>query len=235
MPRQVATSSTDPGNKLIFFDAGGVLFDTFKDRQERILTVLRARGVPEPVCAHALDAAAVVSHQLVASGRWIATWAEEEAYWNDYYGAIAEAVGTPQPEVVSELFHLCHFVSHCELFPEVQTLLEQLQGRFRLGVISNAWPSLDWVFDRLDIRRFFESIILSAHVGCAKPDEHIYRVALASTRCQPEAAIFVDNKQRNVDAARALGIRGLWIVREGLAGDGDLYTLDDLPTKLAAL
>lgn len=37
---------------------------------------------------------------------------------------------------------------------------------------------MDWIFDRLGIRKYFDSIILSAVVNEEKPGEAIYNIAL---------------------------------------------------------
>lgn len=72
-----------------------------------------------------------------------------------------------------ELFYFAHYAFHCELFPEIEEVLIELSKKYRLAVISNAMPSMDWIFDRLKILKYFDSIILSAHVIASKPDEAI--------------------------------------------------------------
>jgi HAD superfamily hydrolase (TIGR01509 family) len=42
-----------------------------------------------------------------------------------------------------------------------------------------------------------------------KPDPRIYRIALARLNMMPAETIFVDDMAENVDAARALGMRGV--------------------------
>jgi HAD superfamily hydrolase (TIGR01509 family) len=102
-------------------------------------------------------------------------------------------------------------------------------------VISNAYPSLAWVFDRFDIRHYFEHLTISNVVGCRKPDAAIYHAALAAMECCPHDAIFVDNKQRNVAAARALGMYALHLVRNESLDEGDLQSLAGLPESLSLL
>ncbi len=53
----------------------------------------------------------------------------------------------------------------------------------------------------------FDAVYASCRMGLAKPDPAFYRAMLASERCPPEAAVFVDDLEENVAAARELGLR----------------------------
>lgn len=54
--RQMNNGLTDH-NQVIFFDAGGVLFDTFTKKEERITKLLSARGLPKDRIKAAIDKA----------------------------------------------------------------------------------------------------------------------------------------------------------------------------------
>ena len=41
-----------------------------------------------------------------------------------------------------------------------------------------------------------------------KPDPEIFEIALAAIDCAPDAALFVDDTEENVEAARAVGMEG---------------------------
>ena len=49
----------------------------------------------------------------------------------------------------------------------------------------------------------------SCELGLAKPDPAIYNKFLELLNVQPPEAIFVDDLQKNIDAANALGIHGI--------------------------
>jgi putative hydrolase of the HAD superfamily len=219
---------------VIFFDAGSVLFATHRKHQARIEAILTARGYPADLQASALAAAEQVARLANVQKHWFDTWSEEQAYWSRYYSALAATLPDAPPAFADELFYLCHFVAHCTVYDDVHTTLSELGRRYRLAVISNAYPSLDWVFDRLDLRRYFAHITLSAFAGCAKPDPRIYHVALEAVQCEPQRAFFVDNKKRNVEAARSVGMGGIALLRTAPPAEGHLITLGELPAYLAA-
>ena len=139
--------------KVIFLDAGGVLFETFIKEDDRIRRLLVERGYPNSQ----IDKAILKAKQLEIP--FITTWDEEKQYFKHYYGVIAGELG--DIKLADELLYFAHYAAHCELFPEVKDVLEELSKSYRLAVISNALPSTDWVFDWLRIRKYFDSIILS--------------------------------------------------------------------------
>jgi putative hydrolase of the HAD superfamily len=102
------------------------------------------------------------------------------------------------------------------LFQEVIGVLEELRSNYRLGVISNAMPSMDWIFDRLGIRKYFESIILSAFVNESKPGEAIFNIALNKLQINKDESIFIDDKTENIEGAKRVGIRSFQLDREKL-------------------
>lgn len=53
----------------------------------------------------------------------------------------------------------------------------------------------------------FDAIYSSAHVGYKKPDDKFYKYILSEQSISPEEAIFWDDDERNIQGARASGIR----------------------------
>jgi putative hydrolase of the HAD superfamily len=67
-------------------------------------------------------------------------------------------------------------------------LLEELRGAF------------DWL-DQFDVQTW------SCHHGVIKPDAAIYRICLDALACEPHRALFFDDRPRNVEGARAVGMQ----------------------------
>ncbi|MFC4559211.1 HAD family hydrolase [Virgibacillus kekensis] len=187
--------------KMIFLDAGGVLFDTPLKGDDRVRHLMMERGYPKSKIDSAIMKAKLIKIPFITN------WNEEEQYFKEYYGAMAEEFG--EVGLTNELFHFTHFAGNCELFPEVKDVLSELSKEYRLAVISNALPSMDWVFDRLGIRKFFDLIILSAFVKESKPAEAIYNIALNQAQALSTESIFIDDKTENTEAAERVGMIGL--------------------------
>lgn len=67
---------------------------------------------------------------------------------------------------------------------------------------------------RLRIRKYFDSIILSAFVNEEKPGESIYNIALNQANANSEESIFIVDKLENNEGAERVGIRGLHLDRD---------------------
>ena len=198
----------------IFFDAGGVLFDTEISREQRIKNVLKSKGFEDDEIIKAIHAGEEFYKKL-KDGIWLSKWEDEEAFFSKYYELIAQSLPINDPySLKMQLFHHTHFAVNCVLFKEVRNVLDNLYGKYKLGVISNAFPSMDWIFDLLDIRKYFDIIILSSDVGKAKPDSLIYNKALESINSKANECIFIDDKKENIEGANNLGFVGLHLDRK---------------------
>lgn len=199
----------------IFFDAGGVLFDTEISRTERIKNFLRERDFNDVDIAKGINKGEKFSVNYLKDGNWLNNWSDEASYWDKYYEIILNEITHDFTySLKKQLFHHTHYAIHCKIFDEVRTLIENLHGTFKLGVISNAFPSMDCVFDLLDIRKYFDSIIISAFVRENKPNKNIYELALKSLNSKAEECIFIDDKIKNVEAAENLGFVGVHLDRK---------------------
>jgi putative hydrolase of the HAD superfamily len=84
-----------------------------------------------------------------------------------------------------------------------------LKSKYKLGILSDAESSArerakEWVNESL-----FDAIVLSSDVGVCKPDPRIFHRALAQLGVAASETLFVDDRERNVNGARALGIHAI--------------------------
>lgn len=90
--------------------------------------------------------------------------------------------------------------------PEMLLLLKQLKHQgYTTALLSNIGaPLVSYVEQHPfeDIDRYF----FSCEMGLIKPEKGIYERALQGLGCQPEAAVFIDDRRENVEAATRLGI-----------------------------
>jgi len=52
----------------------------------------------------------------------------------------------------------------------------------------------------------FSGIVISGHEECMKPDKEIYNRLLQRFELEPSATLFIDDSEKNIEAAEALGI-----------------------------
>lgn len=77
----------------------------------------------------------------------------------------------------------------------------------KTALLSNSWGLHYYPHDLLG--ELFDEIFISGQVGMRKPDADIYRHAAAGLGLEPPACVFVDDFAVNVEAAEAVGMRGL--------------------------
>jgi len=88
--------------------------------------------------------------------------------------------------------------------------VRNLHQTYKTALLSNASDDLrqrikkNWHFEDA-----FDLMIISAEVGMVKPDPKIFQLTLDQLRVVAEEAIFVDDFQRNVQAAKEIGIHGI--------------------------
>lgn len=91
-------------------------------------------------------------------------------------------------------------------YPDVREVLETLSQKYRLGIISDTWPSIEEQLEYIGISRYFSFSTFSCYMGVFKPDPRMYLDALSKSGVFPEDAVFIDDSVRNLDGAAALGI-----------------------------
>ncbi len=87
------------------------------------------------------------------------------------------------------------------------TLLEELKGKYRLALLTNAKIGLWDEWQEGNLRKYFEIIVDSSEVHILKPDERIFRILLNRMKLKPEECLFVDDGIENTQAAEKLGFK----------------------------
>lgn len=75
------------------------------------------------------------------------------------------------------------------------------------GLLSNSWGTEHYPYDQL--AEYFDVQVISGEIGIRKPDPRIYRLAAERIGLPLEACAFVDDLDRNVEAASELGMFGV--------------------------
>ncbi|HSE04940.1 MAG TPA: HAD family phosphatase [Methylomirabilota bacterium] len=89
-------------------------------------------------------------------------------------------------------------------------LVRALRPPFRCSILSNADLALRGRLEgELALHELFDDIVVSAEVGMAKPDPAIFRLAADRLGLPPTSCVFVDDWDKNVEAARAVGMEAV--------------------------
>ena len=86
-------------------------------------------------------------------------------------------------------------------------LFERLSKKYRLALLSNTDPiHVAYIEARYDFVSYFPARIYSCTIGATKPSPVIYREALRACRVRAEEALYIDDIEDYVEAARRLGM-----------------------------
>lgn len=111
---------------------------------------------------------------------------------------------------------LCHtYAKYISPINGTHKLLESLSKNYKLALITNGPMDMqNATIDALDIRNFFEIILISGdpRVGYRKPNPLIFQLALEMTQTQSEDALMVgDNLKTDIFGSQNLGLHTLFV------------------------
>jgi putative hydrolase of the HAD superfamily len=128
-----------------------------------------------------------------------------------YWTKIGNATGmTPTPEQIAEL-RKADVAMWSRLNPKVLDWVLELRGAgFKTGVLSNMHDDMvqhlrangEWT-------KRFDHLTLSAMLGTVKPDREIFLHCLNGLGVEPNEALFIDDREVNIEGAKQAGIAGI--------------------------
>ena len=199
--------------KTIFFDAAGTLIYLPKSVGHHYALVGQRIGL-------ALDAAAL-DRAFAAAWRHMPGRPtvdgprddDDKGWWRDLVERVLDQVAPHTRDLDRDAFFEAAYSHFAEagvwdLYPEVIEVLDSLQPRFDLAVISNFDGRLRMILEQLGISQFFSHIFLSSELGADKPNPEIYRRALRLSSVAPEEAMHAgDDPLRDWEGAAAAGLQ----------------------------
>ncbi len=120
-------------------------------------------------------------------------------------------------------------------FPETMEVLEQLSGKYKLGLISNTDPfSIEPLIEKFGFNEHFPSIALSYQEGKLKIDQGLYDKVLGEMDLSAEEVVMVgDSMESDIVSAKNAGIRAILVDRRDKRDYEDrIKTLSELQAQL---
>ena len=224
--------------RAIFFDGDDTLWN-FRDAMRAALgeTLVVLRRIVDNEAADALTV-----QRMMEIREAVATELDERAVPVDTIRRVSLArtlaeVGHPSDDDARRLFEVYTAARFAATrpFAGVPDLLNDLQGRYQLGVVSNGntYP------ERVGLGGIFSFVILAQDCGIAKPDPRIFELALNKCGCSAAQAIHVgDSLDSDVQGANGCGIRSVWLNMDGATNDSGVtpdHEISDLRELLDIL
>lgn len=141
---------------------------------------------------------------------------DEKEFFQRYYKylLLEEGVTEKVEERAKLLFDELWCNGDRALYPETIEVLEYFKNKgYKIGVISDTSPSLQYSLEQLGIAKYFDSFIASSLVGAGKPSPIIFNAALDSVGVKAEESLYVDDYKPEADGAREQGFTSFLIDR----------------------
>ena len=98
--------------------------------------------------------------------------------------------------------------------PQLEATLEELHGRYRLGILANQPPECRRSLERRGLLRYFDVVAISEECGLFKPDTRFYEWAVREAGTVPAACVMIgDRIDNDILPAQAIGMQTVWVRR----------------------
>lgn len=101
------------------------------------------------------------------------------------------------------------------IYPDAEDVLQNLP--VRKGLVTNGPRLVQWEkIRKLDLEKYFGTVVVSGEVGKSKPDPEIFSLALEDLESSPDESYYVgDYPDQDVVGAKRAGLTSVLINREG--------------------
>lgn len=129
----------------------------------------------------------------------------------------------------------------CAPLPGAVSLLNALQGKCKMGIITNGFTALQQIrLDRTGLRDHFDLIVISEQVGVAKPHPHIFDYALeqAGNPARSRVLMVGDTAESDILGGMNAGLATCWLnahnrtLPEGINPTWTVTSLSELEQRL---
>jgi len=200
--------------KGIFFDLGGTLLYPPSGNwlfSDLAYGYFPKEAMAEPMARKAIDDALAELHK----DHLLHSLEEEYARFHRFFSSLAQALpelGLTAADIEAVTKDkVYNKADNYRLFEDSAPTLEALHGRYRLGIISDTWPSIVPELEYLDILKYFDCVTYSFEMGTFKPDAKMYSDALSKMSLPAGETVFIDDLPRNLEGAQAAGINPVHI------------------------
>lgn len=183
--------------KAVVFDIGGVIIDL--DYEKAVNSFREKAG-------------------FVTIGEYLDLWRQRGFFEQLEAGAMSEeefvtlCLAQCRPGTRPEVLQECLDDFLVGIDPRKVEIIRALSEKYPLYLLSNNNPismrGCEKMFADAGIPmdRYFRKRFISSEMKMVKPEPPIYLAAIEAIGCRPEEILFIDDSQKNVDGARAVGI-----------------------------
>lgn len=152
----------------------------------------------------------------IDSVKYIPTIEEEHEMFREYYKRVLLDINYPYIEdrmlslLADDNIYNDNKVS---FFEDVRPGIERLKNKYKLGVVSDTWPSLKRIYVNYGIEDCFSDFFITSMLGYKKSDNILFKIILDNIGLKPEEVALVDAREQFLDIASEYGMYPILINR----------------------
>lgn len=173
------------------------------------------------------------SSALSTPERW---WAFMEKH---FYG-VARSFGLPEESAVRVSRSVQKYIltpHFYHLYPDTLSVLEECRKQgWKNHLLSNNYPELPAMVEKLGLSYYLDGMTVSALVGKEKPHPELFRIAREEAGFPQTAVMIGDNPKADIKGGQAAGLKTILVHREcPNEADGACASLSEIPAMLQKL
>lgn len=89
-------------------------------------------------------------------------------------------------------------------------LAEELKKKYKLVLLTNNYEDMfGFIKSKYGLEKYFDCLYSSSGIKDKKPNKGIFQFAIDDLKINPQEAIFIDDKEKNIVGAREAGINAI--------------------------
>ena len=202
--------------KHIFFDLDRTLWDFEKSAEETFLEMFEVNELKKKGVASFEEFRAVYkNHNDQLWAQYRKGEIEKEVLSVQRFVLTLAEFGINDMELAKKLGHEYITLSPLKtnLFPYTHEILQYLQDKYELHLITNGFEEVQQVkVDASDLRKYFKNLITSEEAGHKKPDYRIFQYAFDKANTNASESIMIgDDLKGDILGAKAIGMDQIYV------------------------
>ena len=178
---------------VIVFDYGDVLAKNEKDEYNKFIKISFNLSDEE------------LKNILLLKNNYLLTNESEKKFWQKF----ASHNGWNIQDIWYNMLEKVK-ISCLKINEKVLDIVKKLkQNNYKVVIFANTIKDKAYIREQSGHFSYFDEIFLSCNIGLRKPDPNVFFFLMDKLEKKPEFIVFVDDKIRNVMAAKRLGIKSI--------------------------
>lgn len=167
-----------------------------------------------------------VGIRFLEENHLLTTMEEEKDQYFEFYSIISKelGLGLSSDDLEEIAKDRTYNMENYFAYPGTADAVSELSKSFKLGIISDTWPSITPQLEHIGVLEYISFHTYSCFLGIFKPDKKMYLDALEKCGVPASETVFIDDRIANLEGAEKLGITPILITANPVSDVETKYT-----------